>query len=73
MEIFTRKGRGRPRKVVPDASDVAEGQGSADQSSGDGEAVGTGIGTQENHRKPNARTMAAMRAVLTGSSVVFKR
>jgi hypothetical protein len=47
MEDKPTKRLGRPRKVVPGADHVGEGQGKPDHDDGDGQARADGVGAQE--------------------------
>lgn len=48
MDIFSRKGRGRPRKVLDLSDDAPESKVASDQHDGNRQTRGTGINSQAN-------------------------
>ena len=73
MEIFTRKGRGRPRKPVPDAAHAQQGADGPGVQATDGADRGTRTPAQAKPRRPSERDLAVLKMLMTGQSVRVKR
>ena len=74
MEIFTRKGPGRPRKAVADVVPVAEAPIDVADDAGHGQVSNGGLGTQaESRRARERREISVLTRMMTGASFIVRK